>query len=436
MPLPPQPASAPAPGDERRAPQPEPVPVLWMLGAVLVVLAAIVAVAVSGSQAVRVVAVVVLGLVTLGVIVAVYALLARTGVRAAGAPASDAGPAAMRTTGAEIPGGRLAAAQVVALRDAHALAHGTRRFADGAVAHLGAGDDAAADDIRTLLAAQGEQAERHEHLLVQRLETLGHARTRSADDEAAVAEWLYERLLTRGVATDARHAFGLLHLALATYPLIERLAAAAGDEATHELAAGCRADLEPLAERWAVAWDDVLDADAAVTGHDAGGARTALLDEARSMETMRARLLAVTAAQSREAAAAAGTEEAGADRLVAVVEEARAAEEAHRDLLARRRRELDGRRPWLLGWETFAAARTTALVEHVRDYKIVRDLRDLLAADELAIATYELLERAARRAGDEDTAALARRLGDEERAAAGRLEPVLAIALEVALLAE
>lgn len=425
----------------------EPIPVLWMLAAVLVVLAAIVAVAVSGSQAVRVVAVLVLGLVTLGVIVAVYALLSRTGVRAApGEHAAATGVPGGPPAGVAIPGGRVAAALVVAVRDAHALAHGTSRFVDGAVAHLPAGDldatpageaDAAAvATVRDLLAAQGAQAERCERELARRLADLGHARTRAADDEAAIAEWLYERLLTRGVATDARHAFGLLHLLLATSGLLERLAVAAGDEPTRALAAACHADLAPLAERWTGAWDAVLDADAAVTGRDAGAARTALLDEARSMETMRARLAAVTAAQTREAAAAAGTEQAGAGRLIAAVEQARAAGEAHREPLARLRRGREERRPWLLGWETFAAARATALVDRVRDYKSVRDVRDLLAADELALATYELLARAADRAGDAETAEQARTLREHERAGAGRLEPALAVALEVALLAE
>jgi len=55
-------------------------------------------------------------------------------------------------------------------------------------------------------------------------------------------------------------------------------------------------------------------------------------------------------------------------------------------------------------FETFAAARATALVEQIRSNKLVRDIRDLLAADQLETATYDLLARAAERAGDPDTA--------------------------------
>jgi hypothetical protein len=55
---------------------------------------------------------------------------------------------------------------------------------------------------------------------------------------------------------------------------------------------------------------------------------------------------------------------------------------------------------------TFAAARATALVERIRSYKLVRDIRDLLAADQLETPTYDLLARAAERAGDPDTANL------------------------------
>jgi hypothetical protein len=67
---------------------------------------------------------------------------------------------------------------------------------------------------------------------------------------------------------------------------------------------------------------------------------------------------------------------------------------------------------------TFATTRATALVEQIRSYKLVRDIRDLLAADQLETATYDLLARAAERAGDPDTANLAQQLGASERTAA------------------
>lgn len=91
------------------------------------------------------------------------------------------------------------------------------------------------------------------------------------------------------------------------------------------------------------------------------------------------------------------------------------------------------------GFETFAAARATALVEQIRSYKLVRDIRDIrdmLAADRLETATYDLLARAAERAGDPDTAKLAERLRAAEREAADRLARQLDTALEIALLAE
>jgi hypothetical protein len=63
-------------------------------------------------------------------------------------------------------------------------------------------------------------------------------------------------------------------------------------------------------------------------------------------------------------------------------------------------------------------------------------VRDVIATDHLAGATYDLLERAARRSGDAETAEMAQRFGRRERGATSELEGSLDEALEVALLAE
>ena len=75
-------------------------------------------------------------------------------------------------------------------------------------------------------------------------------------------------------------------------------------------------------------------------------------------------------------------------------------------------------------------------MESTRSFKVMRDLRDVITADHLAAATYDLLERAARRAGDQETAELANRLGHREHRAIDQLENSLDETLEVALLAE
>jgi ferritin-like metal-binding protein YciE len=422
-----------------RTPEPLGVPSLLVavLAAVGLVVAAVVVVAVSGSAAVRAVAVVLLWLCLTALMVYVYALVTRTGVRPERAEVKvPAGPA--MPLGAGIGADRLRSATTTALRDAHALQRGTRHFAEAAASMLRAQNEGAktSSGLIELFEAQGACAEHQQRLLEQRLEALGQYRSAAADDEAIIAASLYERLLVRGVATNARHAFGLLSLGAATYTLMEHLAAVADDNTTRSLAERCRRELEPLAERWSGSWDTVLDLEAEGANGDAHHAMVALLEETHDMEAMRASLLAVTAAQARAAANAPGAEDAGLGRLVALIDQERYAAEHDRDLLREQLQALDHHPSRRHAFETFAAARATALVEHIRSYKLVRDIRDLVAAGELEAASYELLAGAADRAGDPDTASLARKLHAKERTASERLRAELDSALEIALLAD
>ncbi len=61
-------------------------------------------------------------------------------------------------------------------------------------------------------------------------------------------------------------------------------------------------------------------------------------------------------------------------------------------------------------------------LDFVRGEKAGRNARDAFAAEHMEIAAYQLLERVARRAGDEETAEVARRNRAEEEAMARRLD--------------
>jgi ferritin-like metal-binding protein YciE len=77
-----------------------------------------------------------------------------------------------------------------------------------------------------------------------------------------------------------------------------------------------------------------------------------------------------------------------------------------------------------IGFVLFAGAQPDTpgkLVAHAYSY------------EHLELASYELLEIVARRAGDEDTAVIARRIGDEEQAMAERLEAAFDTAVDASL---
>ena len=67
------------------------------------------------------------------------------------------------------------------------------------------------------------------------------------------------------------------------------------------------------------------------------------------------------------------------------------------------------------------AAISKGFVDRARTPNAARNARDGFTTEHLEIATYELLERVARRAGDEQTAEVARRNRADEEAMAGKI---------------
>jgi ferritin-like metal-binding protein YciE len=108
--------------------------------------------------------------------------------------------------------------------------------------------------------------------------------------------------------------------------------------------------------------------------------------------------------------------------IVELLRTHRAETERHEERL-RRRLEAHGATPSLLREAGgMLGVLMKGAFDVARGANAARDARDAYATEHVEIAAYELLERIAIRAGDDETARVARENGDDERAMARRLE--------------
>ena len=205
----------------------------------------------------------------------------------------------------------------------------------------------------------------------------------------------------------AAHAFSYEHMELAAYELLKRLAERAGDPRTARMAEEISAEEQGMGERLAECFDVAVDASLeGVPDEELGAHLVAYLRDAHAIERQAIRVLrsAVKLAADEELAAAMARhldETRGhLERLERLLKSRDSGPSAAKDAAL----ELGG-----LNIGAFLGAQpdtTTKLAGFA------------FAFEHLEIAAYELLKRVARRAGDEEAAALAEETLGEERAAA------------------
>ncbi|MBD0290137.1 MAG: DUF892 family protein [Thermoleophilia bacterium] len=109
------------------------------------------------------------------------------------------------------------------------------------------------------------------------------------------------------------------------------------------------------------------------------------------------------------------------DEILSELEHHRMETERHEHLL-RERLEALGRAPSLRKEvQSLGAALVKGVADQVRADKAGKNARDAYVTEHMEIAAYELLERLARRAGDEETAEVARRIRADEEAMAQKI---------------
>jgi ferritin-like metal-binding protein YciE len=219
----------------------------------------------------------------------------------------------------------------------------------------------------------------------------------------------------------AMHAFSYEHMEVAAYELLGIAAREAGDEETAAMAAAIADEEREMAGRIAASWDEAVEqALARVEPDDLGDTLNTYLADVHALEGQSKKLLE----KSRELDVPEG--------LRSVLDRHLTETEGH---LAKIERRLDDRgstpsaikdamlRLGALNWGAFFAAQpdTPAKLAGFA-----------YAVENLEVAAYELLLRAARRAGDEETVTLAESILGEEKAAAKSVADQWAVSMSLA----
>jgi ferritin-like metal-binding protein YciE len=145
---------------------------------------------------------------------------------------------------------------VSSIQDAHAMEQSVTRMLERMIATT---EDT---EMRALLEEHLIETERHEQLLMKRLESLGQAPSPGREVPAmlgAALKGLTDMVRGDKPVKDARDGYVTEHLEIATYHLLEELADRAGDQETANIASRIRADEEAMAERLASSWGRAVD---------------------------------------------------------------------------------------------------------------------------------------------------------------------------------
>jgi ferritin-like metal-binding protein YciE len=264
-----------------------------------------------------------------------------------------------------------------------------------------------------------------EQLVREQLERLGAKRSAVKDVAGKLGGWgmvIFARLNPDTPGKLAMHAFSYEHMELAAYELLRRIADRAGDQAVSAMAGTIGAQERAMADRIGEHWDGAVDASLREKGAEALGQEVVkYLRDAHALEAQALQLLET------------GPKIADFDALAAIFREHLEETREHQRLIDERLSELQARPSRFQ-----AGAMRLGAMNLGGFFKAQPDTPAKLAGfayafEALECAAYELLARTARRAGDEETAALAERILAEERAAAEKVAGTWDAAAEVAL---
>jgi ferritin-like metal-binding protein YciE len=272
------------------------------------------------------------------------------------------------------------------------------------------------------------ETEGQERLVRDRLSERGGAPSRVKDIAGRAGGWgmvLFARFNPDTPGKLQAHSFSYEHMELAAYELLRRAAERAGDERTAELARTIGDQERAMSERLEATWDRAVDASLREKGaEDIQKELVKYLRDAHALEAQAMQLLE------------SGAGVAGLEQLEGVFREHLEQTREHQRLIDERLRAHDA------GPARFqAGALRLGALNFGMFFRAQPDTPAKLAGfayafEALEIAAYELLERVARRAGDDSTAQVAQRILVEERAAADKVAGTWDAAMQAAMEAQ
>ena len=257
------------------------------------------------------------------------------------------------------------------------------------------------------------ETEDQERRVRERLEALGGKPSKLKDAAGAAGGWAMVAFAASQPDTPGKltmHAYSYEHMELAAYELLRRLAERTGDEETARMAADIAAEERRMAERLEQSFDTAVEASLAAVGTDQlDAALLTYLRDVHALEGQATELLK------------AGADRVDDEQLEAAfrehLKETRGHAERIEALLVER-----GARPSLVKDTALKAGGLNLSAFFGAQPDSTTKLAGFaFAFEHLEVAAYELLQRVAARAGDEDVVAAAEEILAEERRAAERV---------------
>src|SRR5215217_3809270 len=305
------------------------------------------------------------------------------------------------------------------LTDAHSIE-------EQALAQMRLAPRVAADaELKRIFAEHLRETEEHERLVREQLDARGAKPSTVKDVAGRVGGWgmiLFARVNPDTPGKLAMHAYSYEHMELATYELLRRIAERGHDEPVRSMAERIGGQERAMADRIATMWDRAVEASLREKGaEDIRKDLIKYLRDAHALESQALQLLE------------SGPKIAGVGALAEVFRDHLEQTREHQRLVDERLAAHDS------GPSRFqsGAMRISAL-NLGTFFKAQPDTPPKLAGfayafEALEAGAYELLARTARRAGDEETAAVAERILAEEKLAAERVAATWDAAVDAGL---